>query len=1373
MELSKLEFAVNTEALEKAVTSLGTVQKAMADVNNEQKTKAAADKAAVAAAKLLAKQTAETAKGMEDLSKGTDTADKGLSKLEKMLTKVKDTTSFLREDVIKSETGFTTMQAGVMSLAKSLGASNDILNQFSVAFDNLNKVTGKNPFDSSIGGLRTMTNELRNLGEISKLTTAGFSITSTQVRLLSRDIEALTQKNQALGKTEAEINGIITEHKRVFLEAANSVNTLTAASIAAEKQSKAQAKAALDALNAGATMGNDAVALYKDNEVKKAQAFADRMKAEATMGNSAVDLYYKNEEKKRQATERRLKSEGQMNDQAVALFYKNQGKPVKGVAPDQAQKDQAKATKWLATETERTNSVLASLNSTQAGGAQLHEKAARSIAAFERNLRLSGMSADQATTALENYKKTQISIQGLEQKNQAKYLSRALQPQIGDVAVSLAAGQNPLTVMLQQGDQVRGLIAQSGLEGAALQKVMRDAFKSTLTSVKDTAVAMSSVVSGAFISLGKSIASPVTALLNLRTVSLKSTADLEAGLISATRQSRLMEVAVGRLAQTGMTYLGLAAGAAAAALGAMAIAAYQTSKQEDALSKSLVLTGGSLGLNKDAALGYAAALKTQGVSMSDSIDVMTAMANAGGFTAKEIQVVTIAAVNMQKYTGIAIDDTVKAFAKLKEKPVDALIDLAKASGLIEPAVLRAVNALVLQGDTAGASALAMKAGADVMKQQADEIKKEYSALGSVLVWFGKTWKDVWDAIKGTQYKTSVKEQLQTDLVAVQQRINEVRDNLSTLSKLGIKGDPALLNQLNATADEFSKQIQLIDAKSSAEEKAKAARSKAAEATKDEFRLAEDMHKRELSLLKETQTRQQFINTELSTQAKLRKAAGGVLSSGEVIQISKVAGQEFDKSKSKDRKKAERDIEREDAAILKELNDLRAEAAGYTSNYAEEVGRLNQGYVKYKMTMSEYLTLLAEIEKRQPYAKQAAKGATQAEKDKADALALVASLTDKADGNGKAYSATLAKLASYEGKFGITPAQIKEAKDALEAATPAAKAYAAVMADYGKTMSDIALQRQAVQDQYGTDFKTDKQKADLESLSKFTKSTLDADAEYEKSVKQIQGGEANKYYNDSKAKYLEVANAKKQAAQDLYDREKYLQSDTIVMYQAGFDALKGLAKDFSTVVTDQFMNFAIDGKSSFEELSGSFDKMVNRMINDLIRLQIQKQVAGLFDMAVGAAGDWLKGGSTPSVQDAGTPVGLQTNVFAANGAAFTNGIQMYAKGDVFSSPTAFRHSGGLGVLGEAGSEAVMPLKRDSSGSLGVVAQVSGGASATSVVINNYSSEKATATESVDSRGQRSINVTIGDVIAGEINRSGSASQKAMQGTFGVRQQLIRR
>jgi phage-related minor tail protein len=131
---------------------------------------------------------------------------------------------------------------------------------------------------------------------------------------------------------------------------------------------------------------------------------------------------------------------------------------------------------------------------------------------------------------------------------------------------------------------------------------------------------------------------------------------------------------------------------------------------------------------------------------------------------------------------------------------------------------------------------------------------------------------------------------------------------------------------------------------------------------------------------------------------------------------------------------------------------------------------------------------------------------------------------------------------------------------------------------------------------------------------------------------------------------------------------------------------------------------------------------------------------------------------------------------ANGGAYASGVQMFANGGSFTnsivdSPTLFKFAKGTGMMGEAGPEAIMPLRRGPDGSLGVQAQ-GGGANVQVSVINNSTSQ-ATTKETTDARGNRKVEVIIGEMTAGEVQRSGSSSQKALKSTYGIQPNLIRR
>ena len=71
---------------------------------------------------------------------------------------------------------------------------------------------------------------------------------------------------------------------------------------------------------------------------------------------------------------------------------------------------------------------------------------------------------------------------------------------------------------------------------------------------------------------------------------------------------------------------------------------------------------------------------------------------------------------------------------------------------------------------------------------------------------------------------------------------------------------------------------------------------------------------------------------------------------------------------------------------------------------------------------------------------------------------------------------------------------------------------------------------------------------------------------------------------------------------------------------------------------------------------------------------------------------------------------------AKGGAFSQGrVTAFAKGGVVASPAVFPMRGGIGLMGEAGPEAILPLARGADGRLGVQAGGGGGRPVT-VVMN---------------------------------------------------------
>jgi lambda family phage tail tape measure protein len=154
----------------------------------------------------------------------------------------------------------------------------------------------------------------------------------------------------------------------------------------------------------------------------------------------------------------------------------------------------------------------------------------------------------------------------------------------------------------------------------------------------------------------------------------------------------------------------------------------------------------------------------------------------------------------------------------------------------------------------------------------------------------------------------------------------------------------------------------------------------------------------------------------------------------------------------------------------------------------------------------------------------------------------------------------------------------------------------------------------------------------------------------------------------------------------------------------------LFTDAFSALNNSLMNFVETGKLNFGDLT-------KKILEDLIMMEIKSQEMALFKAISGSA-------STGSFFS-----GIASLFTHANGGVFPGGTNAFAAGGVVSGPRFF--AGGAGLMGEAGPEAIMPLKRGADGRLGVASQ-SGGSSSQVVqfgdfhfTINGDVQDKATA------------------------------------------------
>jgi lambda family phage tail tape measure protein len=146
------------------------------------------------------------------------------------------------------------------------------------------------------------------------------------------------------------------------------------------------------------------------------------------------------------------------------------------------------------------------------------------------------------------------------------------------------------------------------------------------------------------------------------------------------------------------------------------------------------------------------------------------------------------------------------------------------------------------------------------------------------------------------------------------------------------------------------------------------------------------------------------------------------------------------------------------------------------------------------------------------------------------------------------------------------------------------------------------------------------------------------------------------------------------------------------------AFKGLEDAIVSLTTTGTFNFQQFAQSIIEETT----RMVTRM---LIIAPLLRSLQSLFP---GGGGGGLLGVASSLSKTVGFGVNAMGNVFAQNG------IQKFARGGIVDKPTMFPFAKGIGLMGEAGPEAIMPLRRGRDGRLGV--QATNGGGGVSVVVN---------------------------------------------------------
>lgn len=174
------------------------------------------------------------------------------------------------------------------------------------------------------------------------------------------------------------------------------------------------------------------------------------------------------------------------------------------------------------------------------------------------------------------------------------------------------------------------------------------------------------------------------------------------------------------------------------------------------------------------------------------------------------------------------------------------------------------------------------------------------------------------------------------------------------------------------------------------------------------------------------------------------------------------------------------------------------------------------------------------------------------------------------------------------------------------------------------------------------------------------------------------------------------------------------------------------------INKTFSDAAVRGVEAFEDklveafTTGKADwsDLARTILTDLIRINTRQNITGPIS-------GFLSNLFNPFAPTGGAPINL---LGSAKGNAFSGapGLSAYS-GSVVSRPTVFPFARGVGLMGEAGPEAILPLRRGNDGRLGV----SGGGMLVQIIDQRAGGAEIVAERTQDANGREIVRAVVRD------------------------------
>ncbi|WP_395598609.1 phage tail tape measure protein [Pseudomonas sp. A1437] len=375
---------------------------------------------------------------------------------------------------------------------------------------------------------------------------------------------------------------------------------------------------------------------------------------------------------------------------------------------------------------------------------------------------------------------------------------RQLPAQFTDIFTSLAGGQNPLLVFIQQGGQIKDSFGGIGpMFDVLTQKV--GSFLGLSGGVVAAGAALGEVGLGAR-SVGEGAEAAGEGLgslaegANTTTDALKNTKEATDALRAATPP---LGIGLGAV-------LGVVAAVAAAAV-ALGIAYKQGSDETSAYGAALALTGNTAGATAGQLSVMARAVAESNGTVHEAAASLAQLARSTRIPLEAFEGLATAAANFEDATGVAATETIANFERIAKEPSKALLALNESMNFLTASTLEQIQALERQGKTAEAASLSNTTYSEALTAVAGSVNANLGSIESGWKSVKEAAASAWDVMRNVGREKSF-----ADAVSeIEQKISDFREQGErlggswgkSLADKGIAKQQSALTQLLVAEDE--------------------------------------------------------------------------------------------------------------------------------------------------------------------------------------------------------------------------------------------------------------------------------------------------------------------------------------------------------------------------------------------------------------------------------------------------------------------------------------------------------------------------------------------------------------------------------------------